>query len=574
MSDIRDPLWEGSGEDADAAFVEVAERAVEVVLATAPDDATWLGDHRFDDRLPDLSDAGRAATLDAVHGLLADVDALDDLALGHENAVDLEILRSRLSASAFELADLRTPTWDPMVWNPGNAAYLLLARDVAPLGQRLDALAGRLSAVPGFLADARATLTSMPAVHVETAIGQLQGTIGLLGSEVDAALARLVDDADAGLVDPAVVSAARDRAVDALHEHLAWLTEALPAADRDPRLGAELYAAALWHTLDEAWSPDELLARAEAEVESLTATLESLAAQWLGIAVAGPDDVRRALAELADDAPVDDTTVLPLSREAYDALVRFSDEAGLVTVLDDPVAVVEMPEIHRGVAVAYCDAPGPLETAQVPTFFAVAPTPADWDAARVRSFYREYHGHQLHVLAAHEGVPGHVHQLAAARRASTPTRVRALWMSGPFVEGWAVFGEGLVAEAGYEGRGGDRGRLGFLLSRTKMLLRTALNAVLDVRVHTRGLSESEAMALLTGPGFQEDGEAAGKWRRALLTHGQLTTYFVGHTEVSRLDADVALARPAWTARQRHDAMLAHGSPGPRHLRALLDLPPA
>ena len=82
------------------------------------------------------------------------------------------------------------------------------------------------------------------------------------------------------------------------------------------------------------------------------------------------------------------------------------------------------------------------------------------------------------------------------------------------------------------------------------------------------------MALLTGPGFQEDGEAAGKWRRALLTHGQLTTYFVGHHEVSRLDSDLALARPAWSARQRHDAMLAHGSPGPRHLRALLDLPPA
>ena len=49
-----------------------------------------------------------------------------------------------------------------------------------------------------------------------------------------------------------------------------------------------------------------------------------------------------------------------------------------------------MPEIHRGVAVAYCDPPGPLEIMPLPTFYAISPTPSDWPAERVESFFREY----------------------------------------------------------------------------------------------------------------------------------------------------------------------------------------
>lgn len=74
------------------------------------------------------------------------------------------------------------------------------------------------------------------------------------------------------------------------------------------------------------------------------------------------------------------------------------------------------------------------------------------------------------------------------------------------------------------------------------------------------------MALMTDKGFQEEGEAAGKWRRALLTSTQLSTYFVGYTEVSA----IGRARPAdRSPRAWHDAMLSYGSPPPRHLRTLL-----
>ena len=233
----------------------------------------------------------------------------------------------------------------------------------------------------------------------------------------------------------------------------------------------------------------------------------------------------------------------------------------LVTLVDDRCVIQEMPEFARGVAVAYCDAPGPLETAVVPTFYCIAPTPSDWPAQRVESFYREYNDHMIRNLTVHEAMPGHFLQLAHARRYVGGTRVRALAESGPFIEGWAVYAEEVMTGLGFGG-------LPVRLQQLKMQLRMTINALLDQLVHAEDLPEAEAMALMTGRGFQEEGEAAGKWRRAQLTSTQLSTYFVGYSEV----AEIAAARPdGVSVRDWHDAMLAHDCPPPRHLRTLLGL---
>jgi len=211
------------------------------------------------------------------------------------------------------------------------------------------------------------------------------------------------------------------------------------------------------------------------------------------------------------------------------------------------------------VAVAYCDPPGPLETAEVPTFYCISPTPSDWPPQRVTSFYREYNNDMIRNLTVHEAMPGHFLQLAHSRRYRGSTRARLLGFSGPFVEGWAVYVEEQMTVLGFGG-------VPVRMQQLKMQLRMALNAVIDQLVHCEGLTEQDAMAMMTGRGFQEEGEAAGKWRRAQLTSTQLSTYFVGYLEVAAIGA----ARPAGTSvRAWHDAMLAHGSPPPRHLRTLL-----
>jgi uncharacterized protein (DUF885 family) len=539
-------------------FVALAAEILDEHLALDPVTATSLGDHRFDDRLPQTGPDARAAELAVRRTRLAQLDALPD-AFDAEERVDREILAHHLRRGVFELTELREHAWNPLEANPGTALYLLTAREFAPAADRMRSAAGRLAAIPGALAQARADLGDMPAVHVETAIGQFTGTRGLIGGEL-ADLLAAAEVADPGLgaqVEPLMASA-----TDALTEHLAWLSDRLPEASGDPRLGPELFARRLHLTLDTDDDPDTLLGRAEAELERISEEIAETAARVSG-GRPGPEQVRAVLDEIATEVPTNDT-IVGLAEQTLVETTEFVREHELVTIHDDLVEIVVMPEIHRGVAVAYCDPPGPLETVKLPTFYAISPTPADWPEERVTSFFREYNCHMLRNLTIHEAMPGHVLQLAHDRRCVAPTRVRAAFWSGPFVEGWAVYTEELMARHGF---GGDYLRM----QQLKMQLRMTINTILDVRVHTRGMTQEEGMTLMLERGFQEEGEAHGKWRRALLTSTQLSTYFVGYLGVRDLVAALRVARPRASERELHDGLLAHGSPPPRHLRTLLRL---
>ena len=562
----------GAAASARDEFLRLADDYVDDLARRHPDTATELGDHRFDDLLPDRS---QSALDDERRGLAKFADrltAIGQAGLDAELRVDAAVLGNDVARRLFELTELREHTWNPLLANPGQAIYMLLARDYAPLPDRLRALAGRLAAVPDFLAAARATLGQLPKVHLETAIGQFGGTIGLVTEEVNAALRQAANGGavitSAGAAATAAVIAevenARPAALAALAEHRDWLSAKLEGDDpanggsgfKDPRLGADLFSRKLSLTLSAASDADAILDRATGDLERVTDEIIEVAAA-LGAAP------REVLDRLGAAAP-DEATILSFCAAALDAQTAFVREHDLVTLYDDPVEVIDMPEINRGIAVAYCDPPGPLEPVPGATFIAVAPTPKDWTAERVASFYREYNRHMVHNLMVHEAMPGHYLQLQHSRRFTGASRLRAALWSGPFVEGWAVYAEELMADHGYPG---ESDPAAVRMQQLKMQLRMIINAILDARVHARGMTEAEAMTLMTARGYQEDGEASGKWRRAQLTSAQLSTYYVGYTEVADLAAD--LRERGLSERAAHDSMLAHGSPPVRLLRELL-----
>ena len=550
--------------EADLEFARLAGEYLDDRAERHPELATSLGDHRFDDRLADPSAAALADERRALDGWGARLDALDPGGLSAEHRVDAAMMADSVARRVFEIDELAEHTWNPLLANPGRAIYQLLARDFAPLPDRLASVASRLAEVPGALAEARRQLGAMPRVHLETAIGQFGGTIALVGGQVDAALA----------AEPSCgsrLAEVRPAALEALAEHRAWLSSRLasaasgPDGDRDPRIGPGLFARKLSLTLSAAADADAILARARADLDRVSEQIGELAAQISGTAP-GPAVVRQVLDRLAEDVP-SDATILSFCRGALAAQLGFVTDRRLASVYHDPIEVIPMPEIDRGVAVAYCDSPGPLEPAPLTTFIAVSPTPADWTPQRAASFYREYNRHMVHDLMVHEAMPGHYLQLQHSRRfAGSRTAIRAALRSGSFVEGWAVYAERIMAEQGYPGDGDPRA---VRMQQLKMQLRTIINAILDASIHGHGMTEAEAMALMMERGHQEEGEAAGKWRRALLTSAQLSTYYVGYSEVSDLASSLKDADPGLTDRDMHDRMLAHGSPPARLLRTLI-----
>jgi Bacterial protein of unknown function (DUF885) len=567
-------------DDADSAFTSYATATLDGLLDRQPEWATGVGDHRHDDRLTVGTAAHYEQTSRWAGERLAGLAGADTGRLSPQLQVDAQILANQLTRLQFMIDELREHEWNPMMANPGRAIYNLLARDFAPLADRLRSAARRLAMLPESLAAARSALGPMPEIHIETALTQFAGTERLLTGE----LRRAASD---------VAGASRDLdevlpgALEAIAEHTRWLEERLAGGRRDgfrdPRLGADLFARKLALVLDTELPLEQIVARAEAGLARASEELAAAAAEYAGPAPrgagllprgagtgsGGPDTVRAALGALAADAP-DDATILGFVRDAFVAQREFVVAHDLVTVFDDPLEVIAMPEIDRGVAVAYCDSPGPLETAGLATFIAVSPTPEDWAPDRVRSFYREYNRHMVHNLMVHEAMPGHALQLQHAHRFAGGTKVRAAWRSGSFVEGWAVYAEQVMGAHGYPGEGNP---VAVRTQRLKSKLRVIINAIMDARVHCDGMTQEQAMALMTGRGYQEEGEAAGKWRRVLLTSAQLSTYFVGFTEVSDLAVGLQQAHPGWPERQLHDAILAHGSPPARHLRTLLAVQP-
>jgi uncharacterized protein (DUF885 family) len=529
-------------------FEAFAAAAVEDILVRQPVLASSLGDHRFDGRLEDLSPAALDEERKAIAARLVELHEWDDVELPVGHRVDAEVLSVRLRDRLFDIEEDGEYTWNPLATNPGTALYLLLARDYAPLHDRLRSAGSRLREIPEQLEVAQATLHDMPRVHVETAIGQFGGTLGLL----DDIAATIADQADLRReVEPAL-----DAARSALNNHVEWLTGELESAAGNPRLGRETFGRKLSLVLDVEMSPEQVLQAAVDEIAVLEEQITEVAAKLGGTP-------REVLDRLALDVPTNDTVVADAKNALTEATV-FVAERDLITMYDDPVEIIVMPEIHRGVAVAYCDSPGPLDPPGTTTFFAISPTPTDWPPERVASFYRECNLHNLRNLVIHEAMPGHVLQLAHSRRGPVPTRVHQTYWSGPFVEGWAVYAEAEMVRQGFGG-------LPVAMQQLKMRLRCTINAVLDVRVHCDGLTEADAMALMTGRGHQEEGEAAGKWRRAQLTSAQLSTYFIGGRQVTDVVERLRAAKPGWSDRQIHDTILGYGNPPPRHLPTLLEL---
>jgi uncharacterized protein (DUF885 family) len=226
------------------------------------------------------------------------------------------------------------------------------------------------------------------------------------------------------------------------------------------------------------------------------------------------------------------------------------------------VQIIVMPEFQRGFSVAYADSPGPLDKGQN-TYYAISPLPADAAPEKVESFLREYNKFLIHVLTIHEAMPGHY--LEGAHSANHPSTLRAVLRSGVFAEGWAVYTERMVADAGYM----DNDPL-FRLMQLKFYARAVANAILDQGIHVDGWSREQAMDLMVRQTFQQQSEADGKWIRAQLSSTQLATYFVGaqeHFDTRR--AAEAKWGDAFELKTYHDRVLSYGAPPVRFARQLL-----
>jgi len=569
--------------------------------------ATATGMHAVDGKWPDLSETGRAARLAFVDRWDEEFRAIADADLTRDECLDRDLLRSELAALRFDETELREGAWDALgyVYLLGGGIFPLLAREFAPLSARLESVADRLEGVPALLMAARNELGSMPArppsrLHTEMAIKQLPGIAVL----VEDALAQADAASDQVGVAAALLRLRRavPLAIAAIGEFEVFLRDDLLERSRgEGRLGAELFARKLRHTFRSDLTADSIMAQARVEYEAVRGEMIRIAreiwSQWVSgepLPTAGSDGGQEA----ADSRTVGAVTaaigrahhpgadLVDYCRQSYRGIVAFCRSRDVITVPDEPLEIQWTPPFLREFAGAMLDSPGPLDKGQK-TFYFMTPPPEDWTPEQVDSYLAEENDRQIDLTTIHEGSPGHYLQLVYSNRC--PSLARAVFGSGVFIEGWAVYVTQVMMDLGFHA---DDPAL--MLIHWKFYLRAITNAMIDIGIHAGTMTEAEAMDLMVKGGFQEESEARKKWDRARLSSTQLSTYFVGSMEMWNLERErrvraavasgdprgagaVPVPRvvggfgdtPGFSYKEHLESVIAHGSPPIPLIRRIL-----
>jgi Uncharacterized protein conserved in bacteria len=563
-----------------------------------PTFATAIGEHAHDHRWPDLTAAGQAERLAATERWRAEFRAVTDLET--DETIDRDLLIGELDAAHFAHTELCEEAWNPLEWVYliGGGLFALNAREFAPLADRLASTASRLEGLPAVLDAGRDTLVGhagrpVGRFQTETALNQLPGIGELIADALAAAEGATATDPLVAVLMPRLTAAA-DTARAALAGFEAHLREVvLPASEGDGRIGAELFATKLRHTMrSETLTPERILAGAEREYLAVRAELVRLAGEMWPAWRPGapiPDDenalVRGVLDAVATEHPKADD-LLDFCRAENARIAAFCVERDLIGLADEPLEIQWTPVFLRAFGGATLSSPGPLDKGQK-AFFAITPMPDDWSAEQRESNLREDNDRMLRLLTIHEAVPGHYLQGVYANRC--PSLVRAIFGSGLFAEGWAVYVTQVMMDVGY---GADDPAL--MLTHWKFYLRSITNAIIDAKIHCEGMTEAEAVSLMVDGGFQEEAEARAKFDRARLSSTQLSTYFAGSLEMWEIEREVrrraAIASgdprgasavpeprvvggfgdtPGFTYRPHLESVIAHGSPPTSLLRRIL-----
>jgi uncharacterized protein (DUF885 family) len=514
-------------------FGPLAQEFVSTTLAFSPVNASATGYHEhqgqdLDKMLDDFSPTALDRQRQFYLGFEERLKKVDPAQYGVEDRADYDIVRQQIALALLELDRIQSYRHNPALYVElaGSAVFSPYMLDYAPLEERLRDITARLEKMPGLLSQARSNLVDAPPIWTKVAIEENEGNIGLIDKTIRAAV-------------PQTMRADYDRAaapaLDALRTFSMWLKQGLKAAPEDAwRLGPETYGAKFRYVLGASRTPAQVLESAETDLKAVRARMlelaEPLHKQWFPRHRRHPDantTIREVLNRIAAKHSTPQSYIQDAKADLAEARQFVREKNLLALPVRENLEVIPTPEFLRGIYAVGGFMPAPALQPKLGAFYWITPVPANWPKARQESKLREYNVYKLQLLTLHEAVPGHYVQFEYANDVQPESRrvLRSVYGNGPYIEGWAQYATQMMLDAGYLG-GSPELRLTFL----KEDLRVLANAILDIRLQTIGMTDRQALDLMTQQTFQEREEAAAKLQRAKLSSAQLPTYYVGWRE--------------------------------------------
>src|ERR1700729_2068596 len=540
---------DSSRTSASGKFAELSDQFMKDSLALSPSSASAAGYHTHLD-----AKTGKTIALDA---------ELDDLslesisqqrafyanwrerfhketpasALDPEDAADWQLVDDQIGLSLLEFDRIQNYKHNPTVVVEliGNALFLPLTQNYAAHDVRVGHVLARVGQIPRLLAQVQPYLSDCDPVWISTAVQENAGNIVLiehtLAAEIPAASPRKAE-----------YDAVAPPAVKALHDFSAWLQNSLA---KQPsrltwRLGKELYDQKFALVMETPVTPAEVLASAEQDMNSVRAEMLQIALPLHAQMYPDHNDhsnlgqhdrenliIQEVLRKISDHHPSPDQ-LQPTIEADLVSITKFIREKKIVSLSSrENLKVMPTPPFERGIfSVAGFHSAPPLEP-QAEAQYWVTPIDPQMPAAKVESKLREYNDFTLQWLSIHEALPGHYIQFEHLNNIQPERRrlLRSLYANGAYVEGWAEYIAQVMMDEGFLNNDPR-----FRLVMRKIRLRVLSNAILDVRMQTMGMTDQQALDLMTKDAFQTQAEADGKLTRAKLSSTQLPTYYVGLRE--------------------------------------------
>jgi uncharacterized protein (DUF885 family) len=519
-------------------LLEQANRFILAGLRYQPVEATQAGYHGDGNVLDTELDDASPTTIAAQRALLiaGKICFSAAKATTPEDVADLALLRDNIDANLFQIDVLQPYRYRPQdyVEMIGSGLFFPLTSTKGTEQARLTAVLARMEKIPRILEEARQNIKQADPVFIDTALDENAGNT--------AVIEQIGGMIPAGSPLRGRFDAASKAARASLDSYAAWLKDDLAHRPHSvtwrtgPAVYSKIFAYALGPGSHE--TPDSVLASAERDLTRVRAEMYAVALplhqQWFPdhkqhSELAGDDLQNKVIAEVIDRINQDHVApgqLLEKVKAEAGGIRSFILQHDLLTLSDrDNMRIVPTPVFLRGVySVAGFHAAPALEPNEEAEYW-VTPIDPKMPREQAESKLREYNNWMLLYLTMHEALPGHYTQFEHANNVRPSSRrvLRALLGNGPYIEGWGEYGVKEMEDAGFANHDPR-----FVLMVQKIRLRVIANAILDIRMQSRNMTDQEALDLMQKKAFQTAAEAQGKLRRAKLTAGQLITYYVGY----------------------------------------------
>jgi uncharacterized protein (DUF885 family) len=554
----RDPAQSGGSNPGytTARFNQLADEYLRGYYVFNPTRATGLGLHEYDSQLESRSQEAVAREIGRLRAAVSALMRINSATLPEDARLDYLVLLSHARSQLLDLQDIRMWQRDPSVYNRIVSGGIdnILKRNYAPIEQRLTAVLARERQIARLLEEARANLVAPPRIYTEMAIAQVRGSIDYFTRIVPQMIER-AGGVSLSAARKVEFETANGNVISALRSFSEWMErELLPRSTGSFSIGAENYRLKLLYGEMVDTPLAQLINEGERELRRTQEEMRELSEE-----ITPGKGVRVALRALAREHPSANGLVGD-TRAELDRIRAFVRTQNILTMpASENLRVAETPEYARATSFASMDSPGAFERAATEAYYYVTPPPAEWDERRKDEHLSFYNRYALPIISIHEVYPGHYYQYLALKR--QPSRVRTVFSSASFTEGWAHYCEQMMLDEGF---GGNNPRL--RLAQLSMALLRLCRYLVGLRMHTQGMSYEEGVDFFMREGYQERVNAEREARRGTQDPTYLV-YTLGKMQIMKLREEYRQRMGAtFNLGEFHDRLLSHGMPPVKIIR--------